>query len=128
MNKRAREIFYDFDGKLVGTKLMQKYVCQTLSLMPEKTIKFVTKNCWFVSSMDDAWGFVFKGNDLKNQYLIFLSEDLFRQHARQIHYSITHEIGHVMLGHRNSVFVKQTKAEIKKQEKEADAFAKESSR
>jgi len=42
----------------------------------------------------------------------------------QIKYSIAHEIGHVVLNHRNSVLIAQTKAEIKKQEKEADEFAR----
>jgi Zn-dependent peptidase ImmA (M78 family) len=40
-------------------------------------------------------------------------------------YSIAHEIGHVILKHRNSTLVKQTKREIKKQEREADKFAKQ---
>ena len=123
--KNQREIYYLFNGKLVGTKMMQKWVCETLSKMPDEIINFVTKTCWFFGSMEDAWAFTFTGNDLKNNHLIFLSDDLLNQHPRQIMYSIAHEIGHVMLKHRNSTLVKQTKEEIKQQENEADAFAKQ---
>lgn len=123
--KTAREIYYDFEGKLVGTTFMKRYVCQTLVKMPDKIINFVTKNCWFLGSVKDAWAFTFTGNDLKDQHLIFLSDELLNQHPRQIMYSIAHEIGHVILKHRNSTLVRQTKQEIKKQEKEADEFAKQ---
>lgn len=75
--------------------------------------------------MDDAWAFTFTGNDLKDQHLIFLSEDLLAQHPRQIRFSIAHEIGHVILQHRNSTLERQTKEEIRKQEKEADTFAQQ---
>lgn len=124
MNKKAREIYYMFDGKLVGNKLMKNSVCQTLSEMSEQIIKFVTKNCWFISSMDDAYGFAFTGNDLKDQHMIFLSDELFGQDGNQIRYTIAHEIGHVVLKHRNSTLVRQTKEEIKRQEKEADEFVR----
>ncbi len=125
MRKGYREIYFTFKGKLVGTKRMQKYVCETLSFMPRDIIKKVTSNCWFMSSMDDAWAFTFTGNDLKDQHLIFLSDDLLRQSPTQIRYSIAHEIGHVILGHRNSVLERQTKREINKQEGAADLFAKQ---
>jgi Zn-dependent protease with chaperone function len=125
MNKNSRKIYTSFEGKLVGTKRMQQYVCTTLSQMPENIIKHITQNCWFLSSMDDAWAFTFTGNDLKNQHLIFLSDDLLRQKASQIRYTIAHEIGHVILNHRNSVLIAQTKKEIRKQEKAADVFAKQ---
>ena len=78
----------------------------------------------FFASLEDAWAFTFTGNDLKNNYLIFLSDELMFQNKDQIKYTIAHEIGHVILGHRNSVLEKQSKKEIKKQEKEADVFAK----
>jgi Zn-dependent protease with chaperone function len=123
--KSAREIYYMFGGKLVGTKFMQKWVCQTLMEMPEEIIKFVTKNCWFFGSMEDAWAFTFTGNDLKDQHLIFLSDDLLSQHPKQIRFSIAHEIGHVVLKHRNSTLLKQTKEEVRKQEAEANEFAKQ---
>ena len=125
MTKTAREIYNNFNGKLVGTKLMKQWVCETLTLMPKEIIEFVTQNCWFFGSMDDAWGFTFTGNDLKDQHLIFLSDDLLNQHPQQIIFSIAHEIGHVVLRHRNSTLVKQTKQEIRNQENEADNFAKQ---
>jgi hypothetical protein len=122
--KTAREIYEDFQGKLVGTSHMKRSVCQTLTRMPDEIVALVTKNCWFLGSMKDAWGYTFTGNDLKNQHLIFLSDDLLNQNPEQIMFSIAHEIGHVILKHRNSTFVKQSKAEIRKQEQEADEFAK----
>lgn len=124
MNNKARKIYHMFDGKLVGSFAMKTHVCETLSKMPDKITKHVTAMCWFFGSMDDAWAFAFTGNDLKDQHLIFLSDELFLQDDQQIHYTIAHEIGHVMLGHRNSTLVRQSKEEIKQQEKEADEFAK----
>ncbi len=117
-------IFESFNGKLVGTDKMKQHVIEVLAKMPDETISFVTKNCWFVTSMEDAWAFTFTGNDLKDQHLIFLSDDLLSQDNMQINYSIAHEIGHVMLGHRNSTLVKQAKKEIEEQEQSADIFAK----
>src|SRR5258708_2611578 len=125
MKEDIASIFYAFEGKLVGTKRMQQYVCETLMLMPQEIVMFITKNCWFLSSIDDAYAFTFTGNDLKDQHLIFLSDDLLSQHSEQIRYSIAHEIGHVMLGHKNSVLKRQTKLEVKRQEKEADAFVRQ---
>ena len=123
MNKNLSEIQKAFKGRLVGTKIMQRHVASVLSSMDEKIIKYISTNCWFVSSMEDAWAFVLKGNELKDKYLIFIGEDLLKQSTEQIHYTIAHEIGHVVLRHRNSVFVNQTRSEIRKQEKAAHAFA-----
>lgn len=125
MKHDLKKIYDAFDGKLVGTKHMKRYVCKTLSLMPVEIIRKITSNCWFMSSMDDAWAFTFTGNDLKNQHLIFLSDDLMRQNPLQIRYSIAHEIGHVIFNHRNSTLHRQSKREIRKQEKEADIFARQ---
>ncbi len=125
MKEDVKKIYDAFAGKLVGTKHMKNFVCETLSFMPKKIIKRVTSNCWFMSSMDDAWAFTFTGNDLADQHLIFLSDDLMRESASQIRYSIAHEIGHVILNHRNSVLERQTKEEVDEQEKEADRFAKQ---
>jgi len=125
MQNKIRNIYYSFDGKLVGNKTMKINVCQTLAKMPDEIIDYVTQNCWFFASMEEAWAFTFAGNDLKNQHLIFLSDELLFQEKQQITYTIAHEIGHVILKHRNSVLEKQTKNEIKKQEKEADEFAKQ---
>lgn len=124
MKQTPQDIFYAFHGRLVGTKRMQKAVCNTLADMPDEIINEITKTCWFVSSMEDAYGYTLTGNDLKNQHLIFLSDELFEQDSKQIKYTIAHEIGHVILKHRNSTFVKQTKKEIEDQEKEADEFVR----
>lgn len=124
MNKKIQTIYQAFDGKLVGSYPMKMHMCNVLAKMPGETITFVTKNCWFLGSMEDAWAFAFTGNDLKDQHLVFLSDELLMQDMTQIHYSIAHEIGHVTLGHKNSTLVKQTKDEIENQEKEADVFAK----
>ena len=124
MTNKEDEIMQAFDGKLVGLTVMKKWVCKTLAAMNDEIISFVTTNCWFVTSMEDAWGFTFTGNDLKNMHLIFLSESLFEQTQKQIQYSIAHEIGHIMLGHRNSTLVRQGKQEIAHQEMQAHKFAK----
>ena len=114
-----------FGGKLVGTKALKSYVCATVSLLPENMQDYITQYCWFVGSMDDAWGYAFTGNDLLDQHLIFLSDDLFRQDIAQIRWSILHEIGHIILKHKNNIFVKKDKKAIRQQEKEADEFAAE---
>jgi len=124
MNRKVREIYNAFSGKLVGNKIMKYHVCETLSKMPQDIINFVTSNCWFFASMEDSYGFTFTGNDLRDQHLIFLSDELLDQGEEQIHYTIAHEVGHVILKHRNSTFIKQEKSEIAKQEREADAFAR----
>lgn len=74
--------------------------------------------------MEDAYGYTFTGNDLKDQHLIFLSDELLFQDKNQIQHTIAHEIGHVVLKHRNSVLEQQAKEEIRMQEKQADEFAK----
>lgn len=117
------EIYADFAGKLIGSKKLRWFVCSSLAEMPENVISHVTQTTWFVGSMDDAWAFTFTGNDLNDQHLVFLSDDLFAQSEEQIYYTIAHEIGHVILGHRNSTLIKQSKEEIKIQEKQAHEFA-----
>lgn len=113
-----------FGPRLVGRKSMQKLVCEVMLIFPEDIIRAVTKSCWFVSSFDDAWGFVLRGDELENKHLIFLSDDLFHQSKSQQYYTIAHEIGHVVLGHKNAILESQTKMETEKQEKEADGFTK----
>jgi hypothetical protein len=124
MHNELKDIYEAFDGKLVGSFPMKKHVCEVVTKLPEEIIDFVTKNCWFIGSYEDAWAFTFTGNDLKDQHLVFLSDELLLQDISQIHYSIAHEIGHVILNHRNSTLVKQSKSEIALQEKKADEFAK----
>lgn len=119
----VEEINLMFGGKLVGTKRMQRLVCEAVSLLPQESIEFITQNCWFLSSLSDAWAFTFTGNDLRDQHLIFLSDELLVQDYEQIQFTIIHEIGHVILGHRNATLSHQSKSEIQKQEQEADAFA-----
>lgn len=114
-----------FGHKLIGTKYMKRMVTRTVSGLPDEIINFVTKYCWFVSSFSDGFAFTLRQDDLKKgEYLIFLSDELLQEPEWQIRFSITHEIGHVILGHRNSIGEVQTKSEIKKQELEADEFAK----
>ena len=102
---------------------MKMHVCEVVDLLTDDVISFVTKNVWFLSSLDDAWAFTFTGNDIKDQHLIFLSDELLVQDVSQIHFTIAHEIGHVIHNHRNSVLIPQTPEEIMQQEKEADTFA-----
>lgn len=118
-----QEIFRKFHGKLVGSEELKYYVTEVVETLPDELQEYVTQYCWFVGSMADAWAYTFTGNDLADQHLIFLSDELLAQDANQIRFSIAHEIGHVVKGHRNSIFVKQSKKEVNQQEKEADEFA-----
>jgi len=124
VKRNIREIYSAFNGKLVGTKEMKQYVCEVVALMEDEIIEYVTSNCWFFGSMDDSLAFTFTGNDLKDKHLIFLSDELFMHDEEQIRYTIAHETGHVILGHRNSILERQSKAEIYNQESEADKFAR----
>lgn len=125
MNEELKKIEYSFSGKLIGNKYMKRMVCKAVLALPKTIQKKVTQTCWFVSSFDDAWAFAFTGNDLRNQHLIFLSDDLLSQPESQIIHTIIHEVGHVVLKHRNPVFERQTKHETEKQEREAEDFTKE---
>ena len=118
-----QEIQEQFAGKVIGSQHIKQAVYQTLTVFPDDIVQFITENCWFMGSFDDAYAYAFNGNDLKDQHLIFLSDDLLRQDKDQIHFTIAHEIGHIMLGHKNSVQYKQSKEEISGQEHQADAFA-----
>ena len=117
------EIGHLFNGKVIGNVRVKHFVYETLTAFPDDIATYIAQNCWFMGSFDDAFAYAFTGNDLKDQHLIFLSDDLFNQNKEQIHFTIAHEVGHVMLGHKNSIEYKQSKAEISQQEKEADAFA-----
>lgn len=113
-----------FGHKLQGNKFMQSIVIKTLQFFPEEIINFITANVWFVGSFEDGWAFTLKGDELKkDEYLVFLSDELLQENERQIIWTIAHEIGHVILGHKNSIGKLQTKSEIKKQEKDANKFA-----
>jgi len=124
MNRNIETINKKFDRKLVGNAKMRRLVCETLLYFPRKTVDFITKNVWFVSSFEDSWGFVLRGDELvKGKFLVFLGDELFEQESSAQHYTIAHEIGHVVLGHRNSIIEKQSKAEVDSQEREAHQFA-----
>ncbi len=103
---------------------MRKVVCETIIIFPSEIIEYVCKKVWFLSSAEDAWAYTFRGNDLKDKHLIFLSDELLHQNLEDIRYTIAHEIGHVILGHKNSIHFEQTQSEIRNQEREADQFAK----
>ena len=111
-------------GKLVGNLRMREMVCETILKLSPDLIEHVCRKVWFISSPEDSWGFTFRGADIKDRHLVFLSEELFVQDASQIRFTILHEIGHVILNHRNSIGFEQTESEIKQQEQEADSFAR----
>ncbi len=117
------EIRKALGDKLIGKVFMREQVCKAISYLPDDLIEKICASVWFISSPDDAWAFTFKGADIKNRHLIFLSEDLFTEEESQIIYTILHEIGHAALDHSNSVGFVQTESEIKQQEAEADRFA-----
>src|SRR5271154_1252881 len=103
-------------GKLIGKLFMRESVCKTLLLLPQNILENVCATVWFISSPEDAWAFSFRGTEIKNRSLIILSDDLFLQDADQIKYTILHEVGHIVLNHRNSIGYEQTESEIRQQE------------
>ena len=123
MKQSVRRIYRAFDGKLHGSGAMKWAVCRTLVKMPEEVINHIASDCWFLASTPDAFAFTFSGDDIAGKHLIVLSDDLFVQSDEQIAYTIAHEIGHVILGHRNAIMAPQSKREIAKQEREAHEFA-----
>ena len=118
------KVRYALGGKLIAKPLLKTIICGTLLLLPNEIINYVVKHVWFFSSSDDAWAYTFNGNDAKDKHFIFLSDELMHQEKSQIEYTILHEIGHIILKHKNSIGRQQTQSEIKKQEIEADLFAK----
>jgi len=120
----TKEIRYLFGGRLVGNNFMKEIVCETVSSLPQEIIEYLTKRVWIMSSDSEAWAFTFTGNDLKDKHLIFLSDELLSEDKSQIQFTLLHEIGHVILGHKNSINYKQTKSEVNKQEREANKFAR----
>jgi Zn-dependent peptidase ImmA (M78 family) len=119
----VKKVRHALGDKLIGKSFMREQVCRALLFLPSEMIGNVCKSVWFISSPEDAWAFTFKGADIKNRHLVFLSEELFLEDEAQIRYTILHEIGHVVLDHKNSIGIVQTDSEIKKQEQEADRFA-----
>jgi hypothetical protein len=120
-----RKVRKNFGYRLIGTGYMKKMVISTLLLFPLRIVNIISKHCWFISSFEEGWAFVLRGKDIRsNDYVIFLSDELLGSNVAQIRYTIAHEIGHVILGHRNSIGTLQNKKEITKQEKEAHDFVK----
>ena len=124
MSKNLQEISRKFGNKIIGKQAIKKLVCDVVSLLSAKQIDFVTSTAWFVNSFPDAWGFVFRGDELKGKFIVFLSDELFRQPKADQVYEVAHELAHILLNHRNSIGTKQSKTEIADQEKEADRFAR----
>ncbi len=125
LRMNSSEIQRAFGHKLIGSKAMKKVICRTLLLLPKEAIAYVTKHCWIVSSFEDGWAFTLRGDELKkDECLIFLADELLAAGERQIAWTLLHEVGHVVLGHRNSIGAVQTKSEVRKQEKEADEFVR----
>src|SRR3989344_3997413 len=98
MNWTVNKVRKALGGKLIGNIHARKTVCKTILLLPADIIEYVTKKVWFISSPEDAWAITFRGSELKDRHLIFLSDELFKESENQIQYTILHEIGHVMLG------------------------------
>ena len=114
-----------FGHKLIGTRFLKKMVTKSVLLLPDELINFVTKYLWFVGSFTNGYAFTLKEEELqKGEFLIFLSDELFEEEPSQIHFTILHEIGHAVLGHRNSIGDVQPKSEIRLQERQADEFAR----
>lgn len=124
METKIEHIKNEFGGRLIGNEIMKDSVAKALLLLPENIAEKIMDDCWFFSSAEDSFGYAFNGNDLKDEHLIFLSDVLFDEPESQISYTILHEIGHIALNHKNSIQYKQSKEEIRKQESEADQFAK----
>jgi hypothetical protein len=91
--------------------------------LPDDLIHHITQHCWFLGSKEDAWAYTFRGDEIAGKHLIILTDQLLEQSDEDIEWTIMHEIGHVVLGHRNGILAPQTKSETKAQEREADIFA-----
>lgn len=124
MKWTVKDVRSALGGKLIGKLFMREMVCKTLLFLPQSTLENVCATVWFISSPEDAWAFSFRGTEIKNRSLIILSDELFSQDEKQITYTILHEVGHIVLKHRNSIGYLQTETEINQQEAEADRFAK----
>ena len=124
MSYSKTEIENKLENRLIGKRQMQEVVVSALTFLPTEIADEITKSVWFVSNFDDAWGFTLDSKDLGQRHLVFLSDELFFEPKQQVLYTILHEVGHVVLGHRNAFFKPQTRQETEKQEYEADKFAR----
>lgn len=125
MSVESEKIKKMFGGKLIGNTRMKNLVSGTLTYFPKDIVNFITKNVWFISSFDDAWGFVLDSKDLGSKHLVFLADELFGEDSYAQQYTVAHEIGHIMLKHQNAILKPQTKSEVDKQEAQAHKFALE---
>lgn len=123
MNSHA-DVLRSFGGKIHVSALLKRYVVRVVAKLPEEIRAHIASDCWFLGSRKDAWAYTFTGDELAGKHLIILSDELSRQSDTDIEWTIMHEIGHVILGHRNSILVTQSGKEIARQEREADAFAR----
>lgn len=124
MNQDLDSIKKAFGNKLQGDEDMKNHVASVVSLLNVDVRNYITSHCWFLSSTKEAWAFTFAARDLDSRdYLIFLGDELLQDDESQIHFTIAHEIGHVVLKHRNGFSKLQSYEEISVQEHEADTFA-----
>lgn len=111
--------------RLIGSGYMKRMVAKAIQKLPLEIQITVTSKCWFIGSFTDGWAFTLRGDEIKKgEYLIYLSDELLGATEEETIWTIIHEIGHVILGHRNSIGEVQTKSEIRRQEKEADEFTR----
>lgn len=111
----THEIIKQFGGKIVAHGFAKKHIAEAISKLPQDIIQYLIETTWFLCSSPDAYGYAFNGNDVANKHFIFLADELFQQSEHQINYTILHELGYVILNHKNSINFKQTKKEINKQ-------------
>ena len=103
MKWKVTDVRKALGGKLIGKLFMREMVCTTLILLPQDVLENVCAAVWFISSPEDAWAFSFRGSEIKNRSLVILSDELFTQNEAQIRFTILHEVGHIVLDHRNSI-------------------------
>lgn len=123
MTITPEEIYRLFGGKIHGSQKMKRYVCNTLAKFPPDIIDHITTDCWFLGSTTDAWAYTFRGDEVRGKHMIILSDSLWAQPEEDIMYTIAHEIGHIVLGHRNAILAPQSRSETTLQEREAHDFA-----
>ncbi len=120
----TQQIIKNFGGKLIAYDLNKKIIAKTLLKLPKDLIDYLIKTTWFLSSSPESYGYTFNGSDIPNKHFIFLSDELFGELLSQIQYTILHEVGHIILKHKNEIGFRQSRQEIVKQESESDEFAK----
>ncbi len=119
----SSKIQKDLGHRLIGSGYMKRMVVKAIQKLPLKIQTTVTSKCWFIASFTDGWAFALRWDEIKKgEYLIYLSDELLNASEEETIRTIIHEIGHVVLGHRNSIGKVQPKSEVRRQEKEADEF------